>query len=149
MSKPADRNETMQAIFRSHKIFRLKPLRKKGLSGFYEAEHLGRVFYIDDNLNVRTGIDREPLKWKNGDKDCYQVGTRLFVKDAERKLDFCITAIRLVLWLYGDADGNTVPLFNNTKGKSCIGNKASTSLNPKCNRVSKSLKQKYIHYDIK
>lgn len=141
-----EKNSLMQAVFGSHKLYRLKPIRKKGASGFYEAKFYDRTIYIDDRLNIRTEPNREPLKWqKTALGDGYYTQSRIFIKEKKSKVHFSINAIRLGLWLFGDSNGNTVSLFNEISRKRCVAINVVPELNPKKNIITKSLKQNYIH----
>lgn len=146
------KNIVFEAVIRSHKVYSVKPIRKKGKSGFYEVSFYDRVIYIDDKLNVRTEPEREPLKWSaKKDTGSYRVQSEIYIHTLQRRKRFDISQIRLCLWLYGDKDGNTIELFNqpSKRGLHCVRAGSEMQFNPKRRKVTKTLTKKYIHYDIK
>lgn len=143
------KNRWVKILLRYSHLHRLKPLRKIGSSGCYEALFFDRTVYIDRDFNIRTGLDREPLKWIDGDKyvsGCSPiVSTKLTTNTGKRVLK--LTLRRLIIWLYGDKDGNTVSLFNEDANfrKRCLnsGESGTIGFNPSALTAHNSLKVKH------
>lgn len=137
-----NKNLHIRELLLKNKVYELTPIRQRGVSGLFEYYFFNRLLFVDSQLNVYTSLHREPLKWtyKNGR---YEIHVNVWTN--EGKKECYITLKRLLLWLYGDKDGNTLELINKEPRKRCIPYGTDKNIfNPKALRISKTLTKQYI-----